>query len=147
MRATVAAAWQLPATEQIGADQLSAVIRATPAAVGCGLVNAGIVGLSLWSAIAPAVLVAWLGLTVCVTVGIYLRPSQARTGATSLSRRALRRATLWAAVAASPWAILPALYLAALPHTSELVLITVTAGMAAGAACCLRLSIPRHLPT
>jgi len=132
MRATVAAAWQLPATEQIGADQLSAVIRATPAAVGCGLVNAGIVGLSLWSAIAPAVLVAWLGLTVCVTVGIYLRPSQARTGATSLSRRALRRATLWAAVAASPWAILPALYLAALPHTSELVLITVTAGMAAG---------------
>ena len=132
MRATVASAWQLPATEQVGADQLSAVIRAGPAAAGCGFVNAGIVALSLWSAVPPAVLLAWLALTIFVTVGIYFRRGKPRPGLATLSRRALRRATLLAVVSALPWAVLPALYLGTLPHTVELVLITVTAGMAAG---------------
>ena len=132
MRATVASHWQLPATEQIGADQLSAVIRAGPAAAGCGFLNAGIVALSLWSAVPPTVLLAWLALTAFVTLGIYFRRGKPRPGVTTLSRRALRRATLLAVVAALPWAVLPALYLGALPHTAELVVITVTAGMAAG---------------
>ena len=132
MRATVASHWRLPATEQIGADQLSAVIRAGPAAAGCGFLNAGIVALSLWSAVPLAVLLAWLALTALVTLGIYFRRGKPRPGVTTLSRRALRRATLLAVVAALPWAVLPALYLGALPHTAELVVITVTAGMAAG---------------
>jgi diguanylate cyclase (GGDEF)-like protein len=132
MRATVASSWQLPATEQIGADQLSAVIRAGPAAAGCGFVNAGIVALSLWSAVPPAVLLGWFALTVLVTVGIYFRRGKQRPGVTTLSRRALRRATVLAVVSALPWAVLPALYLGSLPHTAELVVITVTAGMAAG---------------
>jgi diguanylate cyclase (GGDEF)-like protein len=132
MRATVASHWQLPATEQIGADQLSAVIRAGPAAAGCGFLNAGIVAASLWSAVPLTVLLAWLALTAFVTLSIYFRRGKPRPGVTTLSRRALRRATLLAVVAASPWAVLPALYLGALPHTAELVVITVTAGMAAG---------------
>ena len=39
----VASAWRLPATRQIGADQLLAVIGAMPAALVCGLLNAAIV--------------------------------------------------------------------------------------------------------
>jgi hypothetical protein len=49
MLATVASAWRLPATRQIGADQLSSVIRAMPAALVCGLVNAAIVAVGLWN--------------------------------------------------------------------------------------------------
>jgi diguanylate cyclase (GGDEF)-like protein len=132
MGAIVASAWHLPAIQKIGTDQLSAVIRAAPAAAGCGLVNAGIVVFSFWSAVPQSILLAWLALTTSLTVGIYLRRSQPRPGMITLSARALRRATIMAVLSASPWAILPAVYLGALPHTAELVLITVTAGMAAG---------------
>ena len=145
MRATFASAWQLPATEKIGADQLSAVMRAAPAAAGCGLVNSAIVALSFWSAVPPAILLAWLALSISMTVGIYLRPRQERPGVVTISRRALRRATLIAALSASPWAVLPALYLGTLPHTSELVLITVTAGMAAGGSVLLAPLYPAAL--
>src|SRR5262245_46786441 len=111
MGSNATSAWQLPAAEKIGADQLSTVIRATPAATICGLVNASIVTASFWSAVPHAVLFGWLALTATITLGIYLRRSQPRWGLAGLSRRALRRATLMAVLSALPWAVLPALYL------------------------------------
>src|SRR5262249_20330380 len=78
-------------------------------------------------------LLAWLLLTVIVTVGIYLRPrKRLQPEAKALSPRALRRATLFAVIAALPWAILPIVYLGHVPHADDLVIITVCAGMSAG---------------
>jgi len=146
MRAAVATAWQLPASTQIGSDQLSALIRASPAALACGLLNATIVTVSFWSAVPHAALLSWLGLTVLTTVGICFRRGQRRPRETgTLSRRAMRRATLAAAASALPWAILSAIYLGRLPHAAELVLITVCAGMAAGGSVLLAPVYPAAL--
>jgi len=146
MLATVASAWRLPATRQIGADQLSSVIRAMPAALVCGLVNAAIVAVGLWNDVSREALLAWLLLTLAITVGIYLRPrKRLLPEATALSPRALRRATLFAVIAALPWSILPIVYLGHVPHTDELVVITVCAGMSAGGSILLAPVYPAAL--
>ena len=126
-------AWRLPAVGQIGSDQLSALLRATPAALACGLVNAAILSASLWHAASHAALFTWLTFLLLVTGGMYFRQREGRAReVAALSRRALRRTVLGAIVSALPWAMLPILYLGHLPHNAELVLITVCAGMAAG---------------
>ena len=132
MMQRLAAAWKLPGTRQIGADQLSAVLTATPAALLCGLVNTGIVVLDLWS-VAPRIeLLAWLLCSLVVTGGLYTRRGQARAPETTLlSPRAMRRAVLMAVVSALPWALLGTFYLGSLPHTNELILIAICAGMSA----------------
>lgn len=146
MRAAVATAWQLPASTKIGSDQLSALIRASPAALACGLLNASIVTVSFWSAVPHAVLIAWLGLTILTIVGVWFRRGQSRPRETpTLSQRAMRRATLAAVASALPWAILSAIYLGRLPHAAELVLITVCAGMSAGGSVLLAPVYPAAL--
>lgn len=140
------AVWKLPGTRQIGTDQLSAVLTATPAALLCGLVNTGIVVLDLWS-VAPRIeLLAWLLCSLVVTGGLYSRRGQARTReATSLSPRALRRAVLMAIVSALPWTLLGTLYLGSLPHTNELILIAICAGMSASGSILLAPVYPAAL--
>jgi diguanylate cyclase (GGDEF)-like protein len=145
MRFMITKAWRVPGRDQIGADQLSAVVRATPAAMLSVLVNAVIVAVSLWPAAPYHEVLAWLVLAALI-VGFYLRPATQRTGtATSLSRRAMRKALTAASLSALPWALLSVRYLGALPHTSEMVLITVTAGMAGGGSVLLAPVYPAAL--
>src|SRR5687768_3377077 len=116
----ITTAWRLPGREQIGADQLSAVVRATPAAMLSVLVNAVILAVSLSSAVPYYEILAWL-LLVALIVGSYLRPARKRTStAISISRRAMRKSVIAASLAALPWALLSVRYLGTLPHTSEL---------------------------
>jgi diguanylate cyclase (GGDEF)-like protein len=146
MRASVAATWQLPSTDQIGTDQLSAVLRATPAALLCGLANAALVTISFWGEVPTTALFTWLLVTVCISWGIYFRRGQHRPRQTStLSQRALRRASLAAAASAFPWAALSIIYLGNVPHHEELVLITVCAGMAGGGSVLLAPVYPAAL--
>jgi diguanylate cyclase (GGDEF)-like protein len=130
----MAAAWRLPGAEQIGGDQLAALVRARPAARACGLVNAAIVTIGLWSTAAQTSVLYWLAGTLLITSGIMLhgRSWRPRGDSRPLSRRTINRATFAAALSALPWAWLPWLYLGDVPHTAELVIITVCAGMAAG---------------
>jgi hypothetical protein len=46
-------AWRLPRAEEIGVDQVSAISRATPAALLGVAINATIVALSFWGACRP----------------------------------------------------------------------------------------------
>ena len=132
--------------EQIGHDQLSAVVRAMPAALLCGLANAAIVIASLWTVVPPAPLLAWSAYTVGISLWFCLRRRQHRTReVASLSRRALRKSVLAATLLALPWAMLSTLYLGTLPHTNELMLVTVCAGMAAGGSVLLAPVYPAAL--
>lgn len=133
MLGALAAAWRLPATKQIGSDQLCALVRAAPAGLVCGVLNSAIVAASFWSAVSRTALFAWLIPTLIVTAAINLRrPAGPAREKATLSRRAVRKASLAAFLSALPWGVLPAIYLGQLPHSAELVLITVCAGMAAG---------------
>lgn len=130
---SVMAAWRLPATKQIGSDQLSALVRATPAAFISSLFNATVIAFSFWPAVSHTALLAWLALTLAVSGVINLQRGKGPArAATTLSRRAMRKATLAAFLSALPWGVLSAIYLGHLPHNAELVLITVCAGMSAG---------------
>ena len=106
MRNSIATAWRLPDRTLLGADQLSAVVRATPAALLCGVVNAAIITLSCWH---PYPESRW-------SLGFSLRP-QSRSSSTvdpahallrkstSLSPRAMRRAVIAALIMALPWSV------------------------------------------
>jgi diguanylate cyclase (GGDEF)-like protein len=146
MTARIKTAWRLPGPRQIGADQLSAVVSATPAALLCGLVNTGIVAFDLWNVVSRVQLLAWLLCSLVVAAGLSLRRGEPRgREATSLSPRALRRTVLLAAVSACPWASLGVLYLGGLPHTNELILIAICAGMSASGSILLAPIYPAAL--
>jgi diguanylate cyclase (GGDEF)-like protein len=129
----MAAAWRLPGAAKVGGEQLAALVRATPAARACGLVNAAIVTIGLWHTGWRTSVLVWLAGTILINSGMLFRsrPDGPRsTGA--LSPRTMRRTALAAAISASPWGLLSWMYLGDVPHTAELVIITVCAGMAAG---------------
>jgi diguanylate cyclase (GGDEF)-like protein len=129
----MAAAWRLPGAGQIGGDQVAALVRAMPAARACGFINATIVTLGLWPAGGRTSILCWLAATLLFSSGILSRRrSNGPRMARSLSPRTIRRIVIAAVVSALPWAALPWLYLGEVPHTAELVIITVSAGMAAG---------------
>ena len=134
MREVMAAAWRLPGAEKIGGDQLAAVMRASPVAHACGLINAAIVTIGLWPTTSQTSVLWWLAATVIITSGILFRSRSGRPrgDAQPLARRTMHRAVLAAVLSALPWAALPWMYLGAVPHTAEHVIITVGAGMAAG---------------
>ena len=130
---SIATAWRLPDRAQVGSDQLSAVVRATPAALLCGVFNAAIITVSCWPSVSRMPLVIWFLATSAITLFFYRRShaGPAREAA-SLSPRAMRRAVIAALIMALPWAVVSPMYLGRLPHVSELLLITVLAGMSSG---------------
>lgn len=134
MPGALAAAWRLPGAQQIGGDQLAALTKAAPAARVCGLINAGIVTFALLSTASQTSVLYWLAGTILIISGLLLpgRSGNPRSDARALSPRTLKRATFAAALSALPWAWLSWLYLGDVPHSAELVIITVCAGMAAG---------------
>ena len=146
MPGRIKAAWYLPGTEQIGADQLSAVVSATPAALLCGLVNTGIVALGFWEAVPRIELLAWLFCSLAITWCLSVLPAQGRIRqAAPVSPRGLRRTVLAAALSACPWTLLGVLYLGAIPHTTELILIAICAGMSASGSILLAPVYPAAL--
>jgi diguanylate cyclase (GGDEF)-like protein len=146
MARRINAAWALPGAGQIGADQLSAVVRATPAALLCGLVNVGIVGFDLWSVAPRLELLAWLFASLAITWRLSAQPAKRRSCETGqLSRRALRRTIVLAALSALPWSLLSTRYLGVVPHTNELILIAICAGMSASGSILLAPVYPAAL--
>ena len=142
----IKAASRLPGGGQIGTDQLAAVLSATPAALLCGLVNTGIVALDLWR-VAPRIeIVAWLFCSLAITGCLSVRRAEPRTReAAPLSQRAIRRTVLAAALSGCPWALLGVLYLGAVPHSNELILIAICAGMSASGSILLAPVYPAAL--
>ena len=132
MSALAASAWTFPAG-RIGSDQLNAVVRAGTAVLLCTAVNATVVTASLWLSGPHLVLLTWFSCTIFIAA-CFAFSGKGLTGADrpALSDNALRRATAAAMLLAAPWAAVSVLFLGSIPHSSELVLVTVVAGMAAG---------------
>jgi diguanylate cyclase (GGDEF)-like protein len=138
--------WRLPPVSQIGADQLLAIVRATPAAVLGSLVNATIVAAALWGSVPSTPLLLWYFCCVALMTRAGLRWIKNRERRPrSLSRRVLVRAVVFAALFALPWAVLVTSYLGAVPHIEELVVIAVCAGMAASGSVALAPVYPAAL--
>jgi PAS domain-containing protein len=132
MLRTLTSAWRLPHPQSIGRDQLAAVVRAMPAAALGSLVNAGVVAISLWNVVPHFELLAWFACTAGIAgCQLFQRPGNHPNTHAPLSARTLQRSVIRSAIAALPWSILVMLFLGKLPHSSELILIAIGAGMAA----------------
>jgi len=118
---------------RIGSDQLAAVVRAGTAVQLCTAINIAVVTASFWPSVSHPVLMSWLGCTLLISTCFALSECGLnRPNRSTLSHNALRRSVVAAFLLALPWAALPTLYLGSLPPSSELVLVTVVAGMASG---------------
>ena len=143
---TLTMAWRLPRAEEISVDQVSAISRATPAALLGVAINATIVALSFWGSVPTLELLSWYFVT-CI-IGAYAGCRWRRNRSRELKRvspRLLERATLLAILLALPWSVLVAFYLGALPHSNELILIALCAGMAASGSVYLAPVFPAAL--
>jgi diguanylate cyclase (GGDEF)-like protein len=140
------ASLRLPRVQEIGVEQVSAINRAAPAALFCGTVNAGLVLVSFWSSVPAAQLLSWFVVTclLCACVANRWRKSRTRE-LRRVSSRLMRRLVLTAAVLALPWGLLVVLYLGALSHSSELLLIALCAGMTASGSVYLAPVFPAAL--
>jgi diguanylate cyclase (GGDEF)-like protein len=144
--ATLGASWRLPRVEQIGADQIVAIVRATPAALLGSVVNATIVAISFCGSVAPAPLLFWYvaSLFVAAQVGYRWTKNRGRE-VKAVSPKLIRRSTFVAILLALPWAVLVTSYLGKLQHTDELVLIALCAGMSASGSIYLAPVFPAAL--
>jgi diguanylate cyclase (GGDEF)-like protein len=118
---------------RIGSDQLAAVVRAGTAVRVCTAINVTAVTASFWPSVSHPVLMGWLGCTLIISTCLaYSERQLSQRNRATLSHHAIRRSVVAAILLALPWAALPMLYLGSLPPSSELVLVTVAAGMASG---------------
>ena len=146
IKAILAAAWQLPRVEEIGVDQVAAINRATPAALLGAAINAAIVALSFWGSVPAHELLSWFFTTCLIAAYVGCRWTRNRSRELKqVSRRMLKRATVVAITLALPWALVIALYLGALPHGNELILIALCASMAASGSVYLAPVFPAAL--
>jgi diguanylate cyclase (GGDEF)-like protein len=140
------AAWQLPRAEQIDVDQVSAINRATPAGLLGAVFNAAIVAASFWGDVPTQDILCWFCATALITAYVALRWSKSRARALKrVGRRMLTRMTLTAIMLALPWSLVVLLYLGAVPHNDELILIALCAGMAASGSVYLAPVFPAAL--
>lgn len=132
MLRTLSSAWRLPPPRTIGRDQVTAAVRALPAAALGALVNAVIVAVTLWNVVPHLELVGWFTCTAGISGSqLFHRPAGRPATNAPLSPRTIRRSMMKSAAAALPWSLLVVLFLGRLPHSSELILIAIGAGMAA----------------
>ena len=127
--------WMPPQSSKIGAEQVDAVRQAIPVVVAGNAVNAAVMTYGLLNAVSLTILLPWAG---CVTALCLYAVRQWLTTA-AVGRHRSRRPRLGRAITSSvvfalPWGCLAAGTLGALPQREELLLVTVTAGMAGGGA-------------
>lgn len=138
--------WQPPHTERIGADQINSVRHATPIIVVGNVVNAGIVAVGLTGYVSAWILAAWTATTVGLSLSAALKWTRSREHTVFIpTLRRLRRIVTNVAAFALPWGCLAAVQLGNLPPHQELVVVTVTAGMAGGGAVFLAPVFPAAL--
>jgi signal transduction histidine kinase/CheY-like chemotaxis protein len=132
-----------PTAAWLRARQLQALVRLTPLAMVANVLNALLVVGACWSSGPRAFLLAWAGLLgwfalrglVAWRRGLRAAP---RSGA---SVRALRRATLHAALLGAIWAAAPIALFPGSDHAQQLLVATVTTGMICAGAFALT-SVP-----
>jgi PAS domain S-box-containing protein len=95
------------------------------------ILNTTVLAVAMAGSIATSKLVVWCSYSYAVALLVLYRHLRSRGRVPRSFQRATRRATLYACVLALPWSVMAALYLGALAHDQELILIALTAGMAA----------------
>lgn len=131
----VARFWQPLCRKDLGVDQANAVRMATPLIVAGNSINAVIMLVGLSYTVAWSFLLPWF--VTVMGLGIYATCRWLQTTDAKVfdpTPRRIRRVVISTSLFALPWGILAGKLLGELPPQSELLVVTVTAGMAGGGA-------------
>jgi PAS domain S-box-containing protein len=116
---------------QFERHQLDVIARVTPHAMAGHLLNSTVLAVALAGSIPGASLTIWCLYSYAIGLALLYRHWQARGRIPRNFRRAARRATLYALLLALPWSSMIVLYLGALAHDEEMILVALCVGMAA----------------
>jgi len=111
--------------------QLEVIARVTPHSMAAHILNTTVLAVAMAGSIATAQLVIWCTYSYAVALIVLYRHSRNRGRVPRSFQRARRRATVYACFLALPWTAMAVLHLGELAHEQELILIALTAGMAA----------------
>jgi len=111
--------------------QLEVIARVTPHSMAAHILNTTVLVIAMAGSIATPQLVIWCTYSYAVALIVLYRHTRNRGRVPRSFQRARRRATLYACFLALPWTVMAFLHLGELAHDQELILIALTAGMAA----------------
>ncbi|HEU0059982.1 MAG TPA: HWE histidine kinase domain-containing protein [Hyphomicrobiaceae bacterium] len=116
---------------QFERHQLDVIARVTPHAMAGHLLNTTVQAVALAGSIPNTQLIVWCLYSYSIGLFLLYRHVRARGRVPRSFERAARRATIYALLLALPWGSMSALYLGALAHDEELILVALAVGMAA----------------
>jgi len=116
---------------QFQSHQLEVIARVTPHAMAGHMLNTTVLAVALAGSVPKAQLIGWCVYSYAIALLVLYRHVKSRGRVPRNFPRAARRATIYAIFLALPWAATALLYLGALPHDKELILVALIVGMTA----------------
>jgi PAS domain S-box-containing protein len=116
---------------QFERHQLEVIARVTPHAMAGHLLNTTVLAVAIGGSIPRVQLIIWCLYSYSLGLFMLYRHLRGRGHVPQSFARAARRATIYALLLALPWGSMSILYLGALPHDQELILVALGVGMAA----------------
>src|SRR5262245_51424968 len=111
--------------------QLEVIARVTPHSMAGHILNTTVLPVAMAGTISTAQLIIWSTYSYAIAFLLLYRHMRNRGRVPRNFQRATKRATLYACFLALPWSVIAALHLGELAHDQELILVALTAGMAA----------------
>jgi signal transduction histidine kinase/CheY-like chemotaxis protein len=130
------------AAAAVEAEQIRTIHRQSPWVIALNPLDAAIVGAVLWSTVSHALIVGWVAATAIVTAVRTLERRAYLADAAPDSRRWARRFVLGAAVQGLLWGVGSVVLLGSHVGSTQLILVFVVAGIAAGGAGTLATYLP-----
>jgi PAS domain S-box-containing protein len=116
---------------QFQSHQLDVIARVTPHAMVGHVLNATVLAIAVSGSVPKTQLIGWCIYSYAIAAIVLYRHVKGRRRTPRSFPRAVRRATVYAVLLALPWAWMSALYMGALPHDEELILVALVVGMTA----------------
>ena len=116
---------------QFQSHQLEVIARVTPHSMAAHMLNTTVMAIAVADSVPRAQLIGWCVYSYAIASVLLYRHVRSRGQVSRSFLRAARRATVYALLLALPWTGMAVLYLGALPHNEEMILVALVVGMAA----------------
>jgi PAS domain S-box-containing protein len=116
---------------QFQRHQLEVIARVTPHSMAAHMLNTTVMAIAVAGSVPRPQLIGWCVYSYAIASFLLYRHVRSRGQVPRSFPRAARRATVYALLLALPWTAIGILYLGALPHDEELILVALVVGMAA----------------
>jgi PAS domain S-box-containing protein len=116
---------------QFQSHQLEVIARVTPHAMAGHMLNTTVLAIAVAGSVPKVQLIGWCIYSYAIALVVLYRHVRSRRRVPRSYPRAARRATVYAFFLALPWTAIAVVYLGALPHDEELIMVALVVGMTA----------------